>query len=175
MRLGQLLGGVAGVLGEVVVVGVGLAKDEGVGSLGALCLRQRRDLPGKGRLVVGLVLGQLVLDRLGLDGVHAVLLLGSGQTLLERILHKGETWKSTDQRGLRLSTGNAGDTIVSIDGVTWPSLGSTGGVQHDLPLDAALLSIALLQTRKTKRPANERPANSKALPAASKPTAAASR
>ena len=99
----------------------------------------------------------------------------SGQTLLERILHKGETWKVTDQRGLRLSTGNAGDTIVSIDGVTWPSLGSTGGVQHDLPLDAALLSIALLQTRKTKRPANERPVNTKALPAAAKPTAAASR
>ena len=101
----------------------------------------------------------------------------NGQTLLERILHKGEIWKTPDQRGLRLSTGNAGDTIVSIDSATWPSLGSTGGVQHDLPLDAALLSIALLQTRKTKRPASEHAANidrAKTLPAA-KPSAAASR
>ncbi len=94
-----------------------------------------------------------------------------GRTLLARVLHQGETWTAPDRRGLRLSTGNAGATFVSIDGVTWPSLGSNGGVRHDLPLDATLLSVAIAQTRKSKRSAGERSANderAKPFPGASK-------
>ncbi len=65
-----------------------------------------------------------------------------GRTLMARILHEGETWKVPNQPGLRLSTGNAGATVVLVDGVPVSSLGGSGAVRHDLPLDAMLSGTA---------------------------------
>jgi len=79
-----------------------------------------------------------------------------GRSLLARILHEGETWPVPDETGLRLSTGNAGATIVWIDGTALPTLGNSGGVRHDIPLDAIWLAIDLPRSGKPRRHGNDR-------------------
>lgn len=65
-----------------------------------------------------------------------------GRTLLARILRDGESWKVPNLPGLRLSTGNAGATAITIDGVLAPTLGASGAVRRDIPLDARLLAAS---------------------------------
>lgn len=66
-----------------------------------------------------------------------------GQVLLNRILRAGESWpvpvQPAGQPPLLLTTGNAGGTELVVDGVAAPSLGASGAVKRDLPLDAALI------------------------------------
>jgi cytoskeleton protein RodZ len=61
----------------------------------------------------------------------------SGVVLLNRTLNPGETWAVPPRADLLLTTGNAGGTDVLVDGVATASLGGSGVVRRDLPLDAA--------------------------------------
>ena len=58
-----------------------------------------------------------------------------GPVLLNKVLHAGETWPVPARPGLTLTTGNAPATDLLLDGVTTVSLGGSGAVRHDLPLD----------------------------------------
>jgi cytoskeleton protein RodZ len=59
----------------------------------------------------------------------------SGQVLLSRTLHAGETWDVPPRRNLLLTTGNAGGTDLLVDGIASGPLGGNGAVRRDLPLD----------------------------------------
>ena len=63
----------------------------------------------------------------------------AGPVLLTRILHPGETWDVPPKPNLLLTTGNAGGTDLVVDGLTSPSLGGSGAVRRDLPLDPDLI------------------------------------
>lgn len=74
----------------------------------------------------------------------------SGQVLLNRILHAGDTWPVPDRPDLLLTTGNAGGTELVVDGVSTGVLGNSGAVRRDLPLDPALIK----EGRLTQPPVN---------------------
>jgi len=88
----------------------------------------------------------------------------SGQVLLNRVLHPGESWPVPAQPNLLLTLGNAGGTDILVDGVAVPSLGVSGAVRHDIPLDPDLLkagrapSAALLMTTASSDPPSATPA-----------------
>jgi cytoskeleton protein RodZ len=63
----------------------------------------------------------------------------AGQVLLNRVLHPGESWQVPAQPSLVFTTGNAGGTNILVDGAAIPSLGASGAVRHDIPLDPELL------------------------------------
>lgn len=63
----------------------------------------------------------------------------AGQVLLNRIMHAGETWPVPARPNLLLTTGNAGGTELLVDGAVTPSLGGSGSVRRDLPLDPDLI------------------------------------
>lgn len=63
----------------------------------------------------------------------------SGQVLLNRVLHPGETWPVPQTADLTLTTGNAGGTDILVDGVAMPPLGGPGAVRREIPLDPDLL------------------------------------
>jgi cytoskeleton protein RodZ len=75
----------------------------------------------------------------------------AGPVLLSRILHPGETWEVPAKPNLLLTTGNAGGTDIVVDGVATPSLGGSGVVRRDVPLDPDLIKDGRLAT------ANPRP------------------
>lgn len=68
----------------------------------------------------------------------------SGQVLLNRILHAGDTWPVPDRPNLLLTTGNAGGTELVVDGVSTGALGSSGAVRRDLPLNPTLIKAGKL-------------------------------
>lgn len=63
----------------------------------------------------------------------------NGTVLLNRTLHPGDTWTVPKQAGLVLTTGNAGGTVLVVDGVASPALGNSGAVRRNLPLDPSLI------------------------------------
>lgn len=69
----------------------------------------------------------------------------SGQVLLNRILHAGDTWQVPDRPNLLLTTGNAGGTEVEVNGVSSGVLGASGAVRRDLPLDPAAIKNGALK------------------------------
>jgi cytoskeleton protein RodZ len=62
--------------------------------------------------------------------------------LLNRTLKAGETWPVPVRPDLLLTTGNAGGTELAVDGVATASLGASGAVRRDLPLDPDQLRLA---------------------------------
>lgn len=68
----------------------------------------------------------------------------SGQVLLNRVLHAGETWSVPLVPNLTLTTGNAGGTNIVVDGTAAPPLGADGAVRRDIPLDPDLLKAGKL-------------------------------
>jgi cytoskeleton protein RodZ len=68
----------------------------------------------------------------------------SGQVLLNRVLHAGETWSVPLMPNLTLTTGNAGGTNIVVDGASAPPLGADGAVRRDIPLDPELLKSGKL-------------------------------
>lgn len=68
----------------------------------------------------------------------------AGNLLLNRILHAGETWPVPAQPNLLLTTGNAGGTELLVDGASTPSLGGSGAVRRDLPLEPDLIKAGKL-------------------------------
>jgi cytoskeleton protein RodZ len=75
----------------------------------------------------------------------------AGPPLLNKMLHAGDTWPvPTDKTGLTLNTGNAGATVITVDGAPIPqTLGTSGMVRRDVPLDADLLKSGKLPPPKT--------------------------
>jgi cytoskeleton protein RodZ len=69
-----------------------------------------------------------------------------GPPLLNKTMHAGDTWPvPADKPGLTLTTGNAGGTSIDVDGAPIPvSLGTSGMVRRDLPLDADMLKAGKL-------------------------------
>lgn len=59
----------------------------------------------------------------------------TGSVLLNRTLKPGETWPVPPRGDLLLTTGNAGGTDILVDGALTPSIGGSGVVRRDLPLD----------------------------------------
>jgi cytoskeleton protein RodZ len=69
-----------------------------------------------------------------------------GPPLLNKLMHAGDTWTvPADKDGLTLTTGNAGGTEIDVDGAAIPAtLGGSGAVRRDLPLDAEMLKSGKL-------------------------------
>lgn len=91
---------------------------------------------------------------------------GQGHILLSKLMHKGDSWvvpgTPASAPPLRLTTGNAGGTQLSLDGQALPSLGADGVVRHNVKLDIADLRAgtavtqpAAPQAGQTTRPASQ--------------------
>jgi cytoskeleton protein RodZ len=76
----------------------------------------------------------------------------SGPPVLNKLMHAGETWSApADKTGLLLTTGNAGGTEIDVDGAPIPqSLGTSGAVRRDVPLDPDLLKSGKLPPPKAR-------------------------
>ena len=59
----------------------------------------------------------------------------NGKVLLRKVLKAGETWSIPPTPGLLLSTGNAGNTEIVLDGTQLIALSGSGTARRDLPLD----------------------------------------
>jgi cytoskeleton protein RodZ len=70
----------------------------------------------------------------------------TGPAVLNKMMHAGDTWSPpADTTGLLMTTGNAGATIIEVDGAPIPvSLGGSGAVRRNLPLDADALKSGTL-------------------------------
>jgi hypothetical protein len=60
--------------------------------------------------------------------------------ILTRLLHKGDTYKVPDKRGLTLMTANAGGIDIFLNGQPTEPLGDVGAVASGIVLDAEHLS-----------------------------------
>jgi cytoskeleton protein RodZ len=76
----------------------------------------------------------------------------NGPAVLNKLMHAGDTWPAPpDKPGLLLTTGNAGGTEIDVDGAPIPtSLGTSGAVRRDVPLDPDLLKSGQLPPPKPK-------------------------
>jgi cytoskeleton protein RodZ len=76
----------------------------------------------------------------------------NGPAVLNKLMHVGDTWSPPpDKTGLLLTTGNAGGTEIDVDGAPIPtSLGTSGAVRRDVPLDPDLLKSGQLPPPKPK-------------------------
>lgn len=66
-----------------------------------------------------------------------------GASLINRVMKEGETFAVPDRPNLTLNTGNAGGLQILVDGVMAPSMGTTGVVRKDVPLDPDQLKNGL--------------------------------
>jgi cytoskeleton protein RodZ len=57
------------------------------------------------------------------------------EVVFSRVLRSGETYTVPDEKGLMLTTGNAGGIEISVNGKKLKSLGTVGLVKRDIPLD----------------------------------------
>jgi cytoskeleton protein RodZ len=60
--------------------------------------------------------------------------------VLQRVLRQGETFNVPDQKGLVMTTGNAGGIVIELEGRALQSLGSLGVVKRGIKLDPTSLS-----------------------------------
>jgi cytoskeleton protein RodZ len=60
--------------------------------------------------------------------------------VLQRVLRQGETFNVPDQKGLLMTTGNAGGIVIELEGRPLQALGSLGVVKRGIKLDPAALS-----------------------------------
>ena len=64
-----------------------------------------------------------------------------GKALFSRVLKGGEEyWVPEDQKGLVMTTGNAGGLDIVVNGQSIPKLGAVGDVRRNVPLDVARLA-----------------------------------
>jgi cytoskeleton protein RodZ len=75
-----------------------------------------------------------------------------GPPVLNKLMHAGDSWPMpVDAKGLTLTTGNAGGTTIEVDGAPIPqSLGISGAVRRDVPLDADILKSGTLPPPKPR-------------------------
>ncbi len=60
--------------------------------------------------------------------------------VLQRVLRQGETFNVPDQKGLVMTTGNAGGIVIELEGRPLQALGSLGVVKRGIKLDPTSLS-----------------------------------
>jgi cytoskeleton protein RodZ len=60
--------------------------------------------------------------------------------ILQKVLRQGESFNVPDQKGLLMTTGNAGGIVIELEGKALQSLGSLGVVKRGIKLDPAALS-----------------------------------
>jgi len=60
---------------------------------------------------------------------------GRGTSLFAQVLRAGDSFPVPDRPGLRLDTGNAGGLEITVDGRPVPSVGPSGSVRRNIPLD----------------------------------------
>ncbi|GAB2179303.1 helix-turn-helix domain-containing protein [Dongia sp. agr-C8] len=60
--------------------------------------------------------------------------------VLQRVLRQGETFNVPDQKGMVMTTGNAGGIVIELEGRPLQALGSLGVVKRGIKLDPAALS-----------------------------------
>ncbi|MCC7048642.1 MAG: DUF4115 domain-containing protein [Alphaproteobacteria bacterium] len=61
---------------------------------------------------------------------------GRGPALFAQVLRAGDSYHVPDRAGLRFDTGNAGGLEITVDGRPVPSVGPSGSVRRNIPLDA---------------------------------------
>jgi cytoskeleton protein RodZ len=61
------------------------------------------------------------------------------EVVFSRVLRAGETYTVPEEKGLTLTTGNAGGVEILLNGKKLKSLGTVGLVKRDIPLDATKL------------------------------------
>ena len=61
----------------------------------------------------------------------------SGNILFSKVLHPGDSWPVPQEAGLKMTTGNAGGTIITTNGKPGQPLGTTGVVLHNYQLTPA--------------------------------------
>jgi cytoskeleton protein RodZ len=81
----------------------------------------------------------------------------SGTLLLNRTLKAGESWPVPPGSDVLLTTGNAGGTDILVDGTPSPSLGASGAVRRDLPLDPVQIKDGKLAAAAAPQLASMRP------------------
>lgn len=76
----------------------------------------------------------------------------TGPAVLNKLMHAGDSWPvPPNAEGLTLTTGNAGGTQIDVDGTPiTASLGGSGAVRRDLPLDADMLRSGKLPPARAK-------------------------
>jgi cytoskeleton protein RodZ len=57
------------------------------------------------------------------------------EVVFSRVLRSGETYTVPEEKGLMLTTGNAGGIEITVNGKKLKSLGTVGLVKRDIPLD----------------------------------------
>ncbi len=62
----------------------------------------------------------------------------AGNILFSKVLHPGESWPVPQEAGLILTTGNAGGTIITTNGVAAAPLGAPSAVLHNYQLTPAV-------------------------------------
>jgi cytoskeleton protein RodZ len=60
--------------------------------------------------------------------------------VLQKVLRQGESFNVPDQKGLLMTTGNAGGIVIELEGKALQTLGSLGVVKRGIKLDPAALS-----------------------------------
>jgi cytoskeleton protein RodZ len=60
--------------------------------------------------------------------------------VLQKVLRQGESFNVPDQKGMLMTTGNAGGIVIELEGKALQSLGSLGVVKRGVKLDPAALS-----------------------------------
>jgi len=93
----------------------------------------------------------------------------SGQVLLNRVLHPGDTWPVPVRSNLLLTTGNAGGTELLVDGAATPALGASGAVRRDLPLDPDQIKDGKLAAASPQATGGQPSAASSGVTAATRP------
>jgi cytoskeleton protein RodZ len=66
----------------------------------------------------------------------------AGNILFSKVLHPGESWPVPQEAGLILTTGNAGGTIITTNGVAAAPLGAPSAVLHNYQLTPAVGSAS---------------------------------
>lgn len=75
------------------------------------------------------------------------------EVLFSRVLRSGETYTVPEEKGLMLTTGNAGGLEIIVSGTKLKSFGSVGLVKRDIPLDAKKLKDGSAFKTSTNAPA----------------------
>jgi cytoskeleton protein RodZ len=60
--------------------------------------------------------------------------------VLQKVLRQGESFNVPDQKGLLMTTGNAGGIVIELEGKPLQSLGSLGVVKRGIKLDPPALA-----------------------------------
>lgn len=85
----------------------------------------------------------------------------SGNILFSKVLHQGDSWPVPQEAGLKMTTGNAGGTVITTDGKPGQPLGAAGVVLHGYQLTPPAAAAAATPAS-TPASTGNNPANSAA-------------